>query len=293
MTTGPRRVRLVLALLVLTSLTLVTIDSRAGDGSALDGLRSATAAVVGPIQRGLASVVRPVGSALGGLGNIGKAGDRIEQLERDNEALRRELDGRRADGQRGEQLERLLRVSAAGQYPTVAAQVVAVGGSLGFEWTVTIDAGTADGVAPDMTVLNGDGLVGRVKSAGPYTATVLLAVDATSSVGVRREGAGQIGLAEGGGLGPLQLRLLDPQAEVARGDRIVTFGSPNGRPFVPGIPVGEVVDVQETPGGPERLADVAPYVDFAALDLVGVVVAPPRVDPRDVVLPPQPDPTSG
>jgi len=30
---------------------------------------------------------------------------------------------------------------------------------------------------------------------------------------------------------------------------------------------------------------VRPYVDFTALDLVGVVVVPPRRDPRDAVLP--------
>ena len=36
-----------------------------------------------------------------------------------------------------------------------------------FSWTVTIDAGSRDGIRPDMTVLNGDGLVGRVKTVGP------------------------------------------------------------------------------------------------------------------------------
>ena len=43
-----------------------------------------------------------------------------------------------------------------------------------------------------------------------------------------------------------------------------------------------------TPGSQTRTASVRPYVDFTSLDLVGVVVEPPRTDPRDAVLPPRP-----
>ena len=44
--------------------------------------------------------------------------------------------------------------------------------------------------------------------------------------------------------------------------------------------------VKGTPGSQTRTATIATYVDFTALDLVGVVVEPPRRDPRDAVLPP-------
>ena len=71
-----------------------------------------------------------------------------------------------------------------------------------------------------MTVLNGDGLVGRVKTVGPTTATVLLAVDPESSVGVRLEGSMEVGFTTGQGVrdeGALDLRLLDGQSAVAPG----------------------------------------------------------------------------
>jgi len=71
---------------------------------------------------------------------------------------------------------------------------------------------------------------------------------------------------------------------------MVTFGSQGDTPYVPGVPVGEVVRVEGTPGSQTRTAVVAPYVDFTALDLVGIVVEPPRKDPRDAVLPPAPRP---
>jgi rod shape-determining protein MreC len=141
-------------------------------------------------------------------------------------------------------------------------------------------------------VVNGEGLVGRVKTAGPSIATVLLAVDPDSSVGVRLEGSMEVGFTTGRGLGGrLDLRLLDGQSTVAAGDRLVTFGSQANTPYVAGVPVGEVGNVRRTPGSQTRTATVRPYVDFTALDLVGIVVQPPRSDPRDAVLPPRPQPT--
>ena len=127
------------------------------------------------------------------------------------------------------------------------AQVIAIGAAQSFSWTVTIDAGTRDGVRRDMTVLNGDGLVGRVKTVGPSTATVLLAIDPESSVGVRLEGSMEVGFTTGQGLADgsaLGLQLLDGQSTVVRGDRLVTFGSQGSTPYVPGVPVGEVLSVQ-------------------------------------------------
>jgi rod shape-determining protein MreC len=142
-----------------------------------------------------------------------------------------------------------------------------------------------------MTVLDGDGLVGRVKTVGPSTSTVLLAVDPESSIGVRLEGSMEVGFTTGQGVrnrGDLDLRLLDGQSSVAPGDRLVTFGSQGDTPYVPGVPVGRVVTVSGSPGSQTRTAVVSPYVDFTSLDLVGVVVEPPRKDPRDSVLPPKP-----
>ena len=61
----------------------------------------------------------------------------------------------------------------------------------------------------------------------------------------------EVGFATGQGIGDggdLDLQLLDGQASVARGDRLVTFGSQGDKPFVPGVPVGEVVAVDRHAG---------------------------------------------
>jgi len=267
-----RRSRVLLALLLVTSVVLVVVDHRGDGSSPLDGLRHAASAVFGPVEQVAAAITGPVSDAVDSVSRLGEDGDEL-------------------DRQRAAELDGLLRLAGAGRYEVVPARVIAIGAAQTFSWTVTIDAGTRDGVNADMTVLNGDGLVGRVKTAGPSTATVLLAVDPDSSVGVRLEGSMEVGFTTGQGIedgSAVDLRLLDGQSTVARGDRLVTFGSQGDTPYVPGVPVGVVRSVQGSPGSQTRTAVVDPYVDFTSLDLVGVVVQPPRSDPRDAVLPPKP-----
>jgi rod shape-determining protein MreC len=141
-----------------------------------------------------------------------------------------------------------------------------------------------------MTVLNGDGLVGRVTTVGPDTSTVLLANDPDFTVGTRMEGSDELGFASGQGDRPLRVELLNGKAEVKKGERLVTFGSEADRPFVPGVPVGVVSRVEPSNGGLTRTIYVTPYVGFTKLDIVGVVVQAPKKDPRDEVLPAKPKP---
>jgi rod shape-determining protein MreC len=286
-----RRTRVLLALLLLTSVSLITIDYRGGDSSPLDGLRSVAAAAFGPVEQVASAIASPVSDAVDRASRLGTGTEDVDRLTKQNQQLRQQLRTSELARNRAAELDKLLRLSGAGRYKVVPAQVIAIGAAQSFSWTVTIDAGRRDGIRPDMTVLNGDGLVGRVKTVGPTTATVLLAIDPDSSVGVRLEGSMQVGFTTGQGTAnssELDLRLLDGQSGVASGDRLVTFGSQGDRPYVPGVPVGQVTTVRGTPGSQTRTASVRPYVDFTSLDLVGVVVEPPRTDPRDAVLPPRP-----
>jgi rod shape-determining protein MreC len=286
-----RRTRVLLALLLVTSVSLITIDYRGGDDSPLNGVRSAAATVFGPVERVTAAIAAPVSDAVDGLSGLGDGGAEADQLAERNKALRSRLRASALDRSRAQELDDLLKIAGAGRYRVVPARVIAIGAAQTFSWTVTLDAGSRDGIRPDMTVLDGEGLVGRVKTVGPSTSTVLLAVDPESSIGVRLEGSMEVGFTTGQGVrdrGDLDLRLLDGQSSVAPGDRLVTFGSQGDTPYVPGVPVGRVVTVSGSPGSQTRTAVVAPYVDFTSLDLVGVVVEPPRKDPRDSVLPPKP-----
>nr|WP_275424450.1 rod shape-determining protein MreC [Streptomyces parvus] len=283
-----RESRLLLVLLIAIAFALITVDIRGGEGSPVDGARQAAATVFGPVENGVAAAVDPVGNAIGAVRDSGNRHDRIATLEKENAALKAKLGSDDRTNSRVRQLDAMLKNAGAGQYGIKGAEVIAIGAAQGFSWTVTIDAGSDDGIRRDMTVLNGEGLVGRVTTVGPSTATVLLANDPDFTVGTRMEKTDELGFATGQGSRPLSVQFLNGKAKVKAGDRLVTFGSSKDKPFVPGVPVGEVVRVDPSGGALTRTVYVKPYVGFTKLDIVGVVVQAPRQDPRDTVLPKQP-----
>jgi rod shape-determining protein MreC len=283
--------RLLLVLLIAIAFALITVDIRGGQDSPVDGARQAAAAVFGPIENGTSSVVDPVGNAVSAVRDSGERHDRLARLEKENAALKAKLGSDDRNRSRLNQLDKMLRIAGEGQYGIKGAEVIGIGAAQGFSWTITIDIGASDGIKRDMTVLNGDGLVGRVTTVGPDTSTVLLANDPDFTVGTRMEGNDELGFASGQGDRPLRVELLNGRAEVKKGDRLVTFGSQADRPFVPGVPVGFVSRIDPSGGGLTRTLYVTPYVSFSKLDIVGVVVQAPKKNPRDEVLPAKPKPT--
>lgn len=256
-----------LVLLVLTAFTLITLDVRSG-GSPFDGLRRAVDSVVGPAQRTVADALQ----AVTGAGDS----EQEERLRAENARLIGELRRSEALQRRVDELDRLLELKDLGTYPMVPARVAAVGAAFGFASTVIIDAGSRDGVEPGQTVVNGEGLVGRTVRVGPFTSTVLLLTDAGFTAGARLTREGTLGLASGDGDGGLTFQLVEG-GRVQAGDALLTTGSET---FVPGVPIGRVASVQPAIGTLVTTAEVAPFVDVSALDLVGVVTEPPRGTPR-------------
>jgi rod shape-determining protein MreC len=281
MTAPTRGQRRAVILLLLLSVVLITLDHR---GDAFRGIRDAAHSAVDPAQQGVTTLVAPVGRFFGGLGDIGDSGRRIDALQTENAQLRRQLRESELSATRSAELQKLKLLTEAGQFTVMPATVTGLGPSIGFEWTVTVDAGRRDGVTADQTVVDSDGLVGRVKQVGESSSTVVLAVDPGSAVGVRLAGGNALGVAAGNGLGPLTFTPLDPATRVKVGDRLLT-GPYGGSTYVAGLPVGQVTAVSGDPGAPAREATVTPYVSFDSLDLVGIVLAAPRADPRDRLAP--------
>jgi rod shape-determining protein MreC len=262
--------------LVFACLTLMTLDHHPGPGSPLEPARNAVGSLLGPVESGTSSAVRPVAA-------LGSWFTTQRRLQHDVAALQAEnsrLKAQQATSQyqRNQLAEYQGLTSAAdslGQ-ALVPAHVVAYGPAQSFSRTVTIDAGSSAGVRPDQTVLNDDGLVGRVLRVSRTTATVLLIVDTQSVVGGRVGASMKVGFLHGlGGLGDhgsLDLQLIDQSDAPAKGDTIVTWGSKDGAPYVAGVPIGRVTAVYRSLRESSQRAVISPYVDFGALDLVGVVV---------------------
>jgi rod shape-determining protein MreC len=283
-----QRSRALLASALITALALIAVGKSGGSLPVIGAARATVGTAFGDAERMVSRLTRPavefLRSGLAGDSGSGQAAGLERQL------LRVRADLTRADLALGRyrQVRSLLRVSRSGGYRIRPAQVVAFG--QGIRRTVTLDVGRADGVAAGQTVLDGDGLVGQVTVAYPRTCTVLLASDPSSAVGVRLVPSGEIGWVTGQGSGRaaaglLRLRVLNPTVVLTPGEQLVTAASVRDRPFVPGVPVG-VITLVRRHGTLTVQALVRPFANLTALDVVGVVIGPPRTDPRYAVLRP-------
>ncbi len=286
---GDNRGRLLLIVLIVTSLFLITLDLRGVQ--VIDGIRTGTQTALTPVQKAGSWVVSPFRTFLSDVTHLGRTRNQIEKLKADNDALRQALLNRKVADAELAQFKSILDLAGRGEFKVVGAKVISQGSSTSFTQTITIDAGSKSGVRANMTVISGFGLVGVVKIAYANSAVVQLASDPAFRVGARIAGSQQIGILSGQGTRKGVLQLLDNTTEVKVGDAILARGSNNGRPFVPGVPIGEVTSVDNSASAVTQTADVKFYANFSALGVVAVVISPPATDPRDSLVPAKPKPT--
>lgn len=158
----------------------------------------------------------------------------------------------------------------------VAAQVIGAGTSP-LSRTIDIDRGSLDGLRRGATVLGGQGLVGIVRRVGWSSAEVQLIADekiAFRAAVARTRAKGRVkgqGYAAGFRLNLGEVLRSD---DLAIGDRVETSGLDGV--FPKGVPVGVVVAIDDDPAAQHRSATLEPYVDFARLEAVTVLLVPPK-----------------
>lgn len=271
--------------LLLASVTLITLDLSAG-GSAVDPVRRGVGEAFAPAERAVAVAVRPFTSVPSWFRTKDGLADDVRELEAANAELREQVATSGFDRNRLEQYDGLTTAARDLAMTLVPARVVAVGPRQSFSHTVTIDAGSEAGIGPDMTVVSNDGLVGRVLRVTRTSATVLLITDPESTVGGRVGSSMEVGFVTGNGSlsqdAGLDLRLVDDTVVPSRDDSVITWGS-SGGPYTPGIPVGRITEVYSSVRETSQRAVLDPYVDFSALDVVGVVVPSGSSSDRAVI----------
>jgi rod shape-determining protein MreC len=279
--------RSVLVALLLACATLMTLDHHGGTGSPVEPVRSALGEVFGPVESATAAAVRPLTAVPDWFRSRSDMRHEIATLTAQNSDLRQQVNTSGVDRNRLAEYDGLTSAARTLGQALVPARVVGIGASQTFSRTVTIDAGSQAGIAPDQTVVNADGLVGRVLRVTSTTATVLLVIDAESVVGGRIGESMQLGFLHGRGdlgrSGRLDLELVDDSVVPDKGDVVVTWGSQGGAPYVTGVPVGRVTQVFSSLRQTSQRAVIEPFVDFGALDVVGVVVPSGTKSDRAVV----------
>lgn len=262
------RPRFTLGLIVLTAITLITLDYRADGGGVTGSVRGAARTVLSPVGDAFGFALTPVGNAVGGVLDFGR-------VRHENARLRDELAQGRSDVIAAQDAARQLKtlqdeigISSPGDIPSVAARVTGSSPSV-LQFTLEIDKGSNDGIARRMPVVSGGALIGRIVRVTSSRSTVRLLSDPSLSVGVRLSRTGDLGVATGDG-GDLVISLVEPTTEVKTGDSLVTSGLQQSE-YPPGLPVGAVKSAKRDQSGLAQSVRARPVVNLRRLSFVRVL----------------------
>ena len=281
-----RRTRVVLGAVLSVALILILVSYADSTNPVLRHVRSATGSVFGGAEHAASAVGRFFTRS-------GSSSSQVTTLQKQVLQLRAELSQARVSKAEYAQLRAMLLLAGADQVKVMAASVIGVGPA--YQQTVTLNAGSRDGARVGQTVLNGQGLVGRITAVTATTSTVQLASATSEVIGVAVAPSGQLGWVTGpgrtpGGTGVMHLEMLSSAATLQTGNQLVTGPSPSGQSYVPGVPVGVITKLVSKNGALTEAADVRPYVDYTALSVVGIVITPPARNPGFAAVPPLPHP---
>jgi rod shape-determining protein MreC len=265
------RTRFTLILLILTSITLLTLDFRGF--TPLNSVRSAVLDAFEPVGNFASDTLRPVGDAWNGAFDY-------DNVKSENEALRQrvdELEGQITSGDVAKQsLQQLLEqvdIPFVGDIPTAGARVVS-GAVANFDRTIEIDKGENAGIKTGMAVVTGRGLIGRVATTSADRATVELLSSGAFTVGFSVVGTNVLGEVRGLADGVHLSATTDMGRIVLPGQILVTSGLARSR-FPQGLPIGTVTNVQGNDGSLDQQLDVQMLADLSDLTFVSVVLWEP------------------
>ena len=261
------RSRYRLLLLILTAITLLTLDFR-GYGP-LETAQSRVRDILEP-------VVSAVDVVLGPVAEVWTVMFSYNDLRAENDRLRAEVDSLRSADMRAaardDTLERLLEatgVTYVDDIEQITASVLRHSVGNFDDDIVSIDVGHRDGVAPGMSVVTAAGLVGRVETVDTGLSTVTMISDPNLVIGVRLIDTGDVGLGHGMAGEPTRFVVDtglrwpgtgDLSELPAIGSTVVTAA---GSRYPANIPVGRVSTVEPAEGGLVQLVtvDLAAAVD--------------------------------
>jgi len=267
-----------LVILALFSLLLMAMQQT----GQLRPIQNFLARLTSPVQITTSGLTHSFNTLWDGLVGFRTTQQRLTELEKINGSLTVENLRLQEVEQENEQLRGLL--AFAQERPSFelrGGQIIArvIGwDSNNFLNYIMLDLGRVHGMATGMPVLTNQGLVGRVSEVTDVTAKVLLITDPSSSINVLLQSSRLNGMLAGQpGADPIVDFI--PQGETFSVGEIVVTSGLGGR-FPKGIPVGQVVEIQQKDFEQSQRAVVRPTVNLDRLELVLVVT---NFDPLEEV----------
>ena len=239
-----------------------------------------------PLRKAAGLFVVPFQSGISSVGNFlveeSRKVTEIRSLQEQNAALQKQVEELQAanntlqqDSYELTRLRALYELDAQYQeYSKTGARIIARDASSWYH-SFLIDKGTDDGLAADMNVIAGDGLVGRITECSAGWSRVLTIIDDDSNVSAQMLST-EDNLIVSGNLtsyadGVIDFsRLSDRADQVAVGDKVITSNISDK--YLPGILIGYIQTIGTDPNNLTKSGQILPAVDFEHLDTVLVIL---------------------
>lgn len=232
------------------------------------------AAVVIPMQDGINSVGVWVSDRVGSMQSMEELRTENEQLRQQVEDLTRQNESLQSDQSELEELRSLFALSQQYvDYTKIGARVISSGSGNWYE-NFVINKGSDDGIAVNMNVLAGDGLVGIVTEVGHNFARVQSIISDDSSVSAMSASAADTCVVKGNSEsarrdGVIDVTYISKDATMVDGEELVT--SNISSKYLPGLKIGTVSGIEMDSSNLTKSAKLTPVVDFQHVDEVLVI----------------------
>lgn len=270
------RIIVVSAALLLFSLHLALTDEREAERGIV--VKEVLAATLAPAQKAILGAYNTVTEVLDDYLYLVRLKEENENLKETVEALRQQNNKLAEEVHLNNRLKEVLAYKENAPFETAAAGIIAFNVD---RWTrtVTINKGSAEGVAKDMAIVTSAGVVGRTIDVSEHTSSVLLSTDLRSNIEAIVQRTRVKGVVEGSGAGGLILKYVRQLDDVTLGDKIVTSGF-SGL-FPKGLVIGEVTKVTKGKDNFFKVIEVSPMVEFGKLEDVLVITGQAKTEVKD------------
>jgi rod shape-determining protein MreC len=232
-------------------------------------LKGLTLSVWLPVQESVAWVLAFPETTLNAVRELKNSKQEVSRLKVENQTLHLELSNQKSLESELSRLQTILQIKSKLPHKAKIARIIAHDPST-WNKSFIIDIGTEDGVTSGAAVISEQGgIVGQVLQVNAKNSRVLLITDTDSSVSGLDRRSGVTGIIQGTGRNPLRLGYVDANEDVQKDDVIVSSGL--GGIFPKGYALGSVTKKGISENGLSAEIEVAPAVDFAALDYVFVL----------------------
>lgn len=267
--------RILLVALIVVAVLCMSVYSREDENGVLHRIQSAVEGFVAPLQMLGMPLVDANYAAQVERNDAAASPETLEALRVQNAELSGLVSSTEEYRLEAERLRALLAMKNTYGVEGVTGRVI---GRTTDSWnqTITLDTGSAQGVAPGMTVIGSTGVAGQVVSVEEESCVVRLLTDPQSGVAALIQSSRAEGIVRGSLSGVLYLENVSADATLNPGDIVLTSGL--GGSYTKGLFIGTITRIEGTLGDATRRIVVAPNESASPLEEYTVVFSASLVD---------------